>query len=70
MSAPVSPSRVSALKTVSRITNATVIPIGPPTLSEDLFEWNLGIDPLLFEDPSEPVGTLYPGRPSPIRRAK
>jgi PAS domain S-box-containing protein len=42
-----------------------VILLGLLTLSQYFWGWNLGIDQLLFKDPSGALQTLIPGRPSP-----
>src|SRR3990172_2508145 len=39
--------------------------VGLLTLSQYLFGWNLGIDQLLFREPSGAIGTSNPGRMAP-----
>ncbi|MBW4645188.1 MAG: PAS domain S-box protein [Goleter apudmare HA4340-LM2] len=55
--------RRSALYTkLARVCALLVLSIGLLTLSEYLFGWNLGIDELLFRDPSRMLIGSYPGR--------
>jgi PAS domain S-box-containing protein len=42
-----------------------VIALGASTMGEYLFDWNLGIDELMFRDAVESVGTWGPGRMAP-----
>lgn len=42
-----------------------VLTLAVLTLAEYLFNWNLGIDQLLFTEPSSAVGTSQPGRMAP-----
>ncbi|MBW4546687.1 MAG: PAS domain S-box protein [Symplocastrum torsivum CPER-KK1] len=50
---------------ISQICAFTVAMIGLLTLSEYLFNWNLGIDHLLFRELPEAVATSHPGRMAP-----
>ncbi len=43
----------------------TMIALGASTLGEYFFGWNLGVDQLLFREPTLEVETLQPGRMSP-----
>ena len=45
---------------------AVVALVGMLSLSEYAFDRNLGLDQLLFAEPSDTVGTSHPGRMSPI----
>ncbi|MDZ8187720.1 MAG: PAS domain S-box protein [Nostoc sp. ChiSLP02] len=51
---------------IGQICSFGVVAIALATLSEYLFGWNLGIDELLFVDDTQAVGTLTPGRMSPL----
>jgi PAS domain S-box-containing protein len=42
-----------------------VVVLGASTMSEWIFDWNLGIDQLLFTEPADTVGTTVPGRMAP-----
>ncbi len=50
---------------IAHASAAIVALIGLLTLSQYLFGWSLGIDQLLFEEPSGAVGTFVPGRMAP-----
>ncbi len=52
-------------RTLVQVFPAIVALIGLLTLSEYLFGWNLGIDQMLFREPSGTVGTSDPGRMAP-----
>jgi signal transduction histidine kinase/HPt (histidine-containing phosphotransfer) domain-containing protein/ActR/RegA family two-component response regulator len=54
-----------AQQRLAQIMAVTVMTLGIVTLAEYLFEWQLGIDELLFRDPTFAYNTL-PGRMSPF----
>lgn len=54
------------LRLLAVVCSLFIISLGLSTLSEYLFDWNLGIDELLFKDESYPVGTSARGRMSPL----
>lgn len=49
-------------KIASRILAITTLAISVMTLSECIFNWDLGIDQLLFQDATEAILTISPGR--------
>ncbi|MBE9201345.1 MULTISPECIES: ATP-binding protein [unclassified Nodularia (in: cyanobacteria)] len=55
-------SSTIAYLSCSRICAAAVTLIGVLTLSQYFFDWNFGIDELLFPDDPNPIFTSHPGR--------
>ena len=54
------------IRLIRQLCTLAVIGLGLTTLSQYLFDWNLGLDQLLFIDDPQPVGTSNPGRMSPL----
>ena len=52
-----------ALRRIHQVLAAMVVVLGVVTLAEYLFDWNAGIDNMLFDDKATPAGQ-FPGRPS------
>ncbi|MFA4917853.1 MAG: GAF domain-containing protein [Thermodesulfovibrionales bacterium] len=53
------------VRLIARVFAFAVAIIGALTLSEDILGYDLGIDQLLFYEPSSVVGTSHPGRMAP-----
>jgi len=51
---------------VSRLCTAFVLLLASATLAEYLFNIDLGIDEILFDEPAGVIGTVYPGRMAPV----
>jgi PAS domain S-box-containing protein len=58
-------STSASVRLVATALAATAIALGLLTLCEYFFEWNLGIDELLFQDANDVIGTSGPGRMAP-----
>ena len=58
-------STVPPLRFAALALAATSIALGLLTLAQYFFDWNLGIDELLFRDPGDLIGSSGPGRMAP-----
>ncbi|RIK97696.1 MAG: hypothetical protein DCC71_21540 [Proteobacteria bacterium] len=60
-----SPAFVGLRRVAARLASWIALAIAAATLSEFAFDWELGIDELLFHDPWSAANMVRPGRPAP-----
>ena len=63
--ARLNPQHPSFLLLLARFFSLLVGLVGALTLGEFIFDWNIGIDEWLFQQPINSVGSFYPGRMAP-----
>ena len=62
-------NRRRSLRSLAEALALTTLSLGIATLSQDLFDWDLGIDQLLFSEPEGAKFTMHLGRMSPLSAA-